>query len=204
MESVPVKPLLFFLASCLVLSAQAPLPGALTAHLKDAAVVHVAFTQVRTLAALSRPLKASGSLVLARDLGVIWSLRRPAVLTYVMGPKGLMVITADGRRERKSSREAPVVAQLGRVFQSLIQGDLKGLEEYFTVTGKGTPQRWEVTLLPKAQTAAFLRRVQLSGGQVLERIRIEEASGDHMDLAFEHADLAAALTEDEKRLLAQD
>ena len=190
--------------ACLILSAQAPLPGALTAHLKDAAVVHVDFTQVRTLAALSRPLKASGSLVLARDLGVIWSLRHPAVLTYVMGPKGLKVITADGRRDRKASREAPVVAQLGRVFQSLIQGDLKGLEAYFTVSGKGTPQRWEVTLLPRPQTEAFLRRVQLSGGRVIERIRIEEASGDHMDLTFEHADLAAPLTEDDQRLLAQD
>ena len=199
-----MKPLLAFLFPSLLLSAQAPLPGALTAHLKEAAVVHVDFTQVRTLAALSRPLKASGSLVLARDLGVIWSLRRPAVLTYVMGPKGLMVITADGRRDRKASREAPVVAQLGRVFQSLIQGDLQGLDPYFTVNGKGTPQRWEVTLLPKPQTAAFLKRVQLSGGRVIERIRIEEASGDHMDLAFEHADLAAPLTEDEKHLLAQD
>jgi hypothetical protein len=198
-----VKPLIpLFL--CLTLAAQAPLPGALTAHLKDAAVVHVDFTQTRTLAALSRPLKASGSLVLARDQGVIWELRRPAALTYVMGPKGLTVVTADGHKDRKSAREAPVVAQMGRVFQSLIQGDLTGLEAYFTVTGKGTPDHWDVTLLPKPQTAAFLKRVQLTGGRVIERIRIEEAAGDRMDLAFEHARLDAPLTEAEQRLLAQD
>jgi hypothetical protein len=199
-----VKPLLPLLTAGLALAAQAPLPGALTAHLRDAAVVHVDFTQTRTLAALSRPLKASGSLVLARDLGVIWALRRPAQLTYVMGPKGLLVVTPEGRKEHKSAREAPVVAQLGRVFQSLIQGDLKGLEDYFTVTGTGTPQRWEVTLLPRPQAAAFLKRAQLSGGLTLERIRIEEAGGDRMDLAFEHPRLDAPLTEAETRLLAQD
>jgi hypothetical protein len=199
-----VKTLLFVLLALLPLRGQASLPSSLTAHLKDAAIVHVDFTQTRTLAALTRPLKASGSLVLARDLGVIWALRRPTALTYVMGPKGLMVVNAAGRRERKSAREVPVVAQMGRVFSGLIQGDWNSLEAYFTVAGEGTPQHWEVTLLPKPQTAAFLKKVQLSGGRFIERIRVIEASGDLMELAFEHQRLDLPLTEGETRLLAQD
>ena len=187
-----------------VLCAQAALPGALTAHLGAAALVHVDFTQTRTLAALSRPLKASGSLVLARDQGVIWALKRPVAITYVMGPKGLMVVSADGRKDHRTAREAPMVAQLGQVFQALIQGDLKGLETYFTVTGSGTPERWELVLLPRPQAAAFLKRVQLSGGRVIDRIRLEEASGDRMELVFDHARLADPLTAAEARLLAQD
>ena len=96
----------------LALSAQAPGPEALTAHLREAAVVHLAFHQTRTLAALSRPLRSSGSLVLARDLGVIWELQKPVAMTYVMGPKGLLVVAGDGRRERRTARDAPVVAQM--------------------------------------------------------------------------------------------
>jgi len=196
-----LKPLL---CTGTALCAQAVLPGALTAHLGAAAVVHADFTQTRTLAALSRPLKASGSVVLARDQGVIWTLKRPASITYVMGPKGLLVVSADGRRERRTSREAPVVAQLGQVFQSLVQGDLKGLETYFTVTGSGSPERWELVLLPRPQAAAFLKRVRLSGGRAIDRIRLEEASGDTMELAFDHARLEEPLTGAEARLLAQD
>jgi len=198
---VKILPLLFASAT---LCAQTAKPGALVAQLGAAAIVHVDFTQTRTLAALSRPLKATGSLVLARDQGVIWALKRPAAITYVMGPKGLMVVSADGRKDRRTAREAPMVAQLGQVFQSLIQGDLKGLETFFTVTGSGTPQRWELVLLPRPQAAAFLKRVQLNGGRVMERIRIEEAAGDRMELSFDHARLEDPLTGAEARLLAQD
>jgi hypothetical protein len=193
-----VKSLL--LLTSLTLAAQDP--ASLTALLRNAPVVHAEFTQTRTLAALSRPLKASGSLVLARDQGVIWELRKPAAITYVMGPKGLLVVTGDGQRARKSAREAPVVAQLGRVFAALIQGDLTGLGEFFTVTGSGNPERWELVLRPKPQTAAFLKRVQLNGGRSIERLRIEEPGGDHMELSFEHPRLDAPLTGAEASLLA--
>lgn len=198
-----MKPLLF-LSAGLALAAQPVSPEALTAHLREAAVVHLAFRQTRTLAALSRPVASSGSLVLARDLGVIWELRRPVAMTYVMGPKGLLVVSGDGRRERRSAREAPVVAQLVQVFQALVQGDLKGLGEFFTVTGAGSPAAWELTLRPRARAEAFVQRVQLAGGRGIDRIRIEEPGGDRLELKFENLRLDDPLTEAERRLLAQD
>ena len=188
----------------LALSAQAPGPEALTAHLREAAVVHLAFHQTRTLAALSRPLRSSGSLVLARDLGVIWELQKPVAMTYVMGPKGLLVVAGDGRRERRTARDAPVVAQLGRVFQALVQGDLKGLEAFFTVEGGGGPEAWELTLRPRPRAEAFVKRVQLWGGRGIDRIRIEEPGGDHLEIAFDQVRLADPLTGAERGLLAQD
>ena len=194
-------PLLFLPAA--LLQAQAVLPGALTAHLKEAACVHLDFTQTRTLAALSRPLKSSGSLVLARDKGVIWALKRPLAITYVMGPKGLMVVNGDVK-ERKGAREAPMVAQMGQSFQALAQGDWHVLESFFTVTGAGDPGRWEVDLAPRPQAAAFVKRVRLTGGRFIDRIRVDEPAGDRTDLVFQHQTLDAPLTADEARLLAQD
>jgi len=188
----------------LALRAQGPLPGSLARHLQEAACVHLDFTQTRTLAALSRPLKASGSMVLARDKGLIWELRRPVAITYVMGPPGLTVVDADGRRERKDAREAPMVAQMGRVFTAVAQGDFKSLEGYFTVTFEGRPERWTVTLLPKAQTAAFVQRIRLDGGAFIDRIRMDEAGGDRTELAFQHQRVDLPLTEAEARLLAQE
>ena len=186
----------------LVLHGQAPLPGNLTAQLKQAAIIHLDFTQTRTLAALSRPLKASGSLVLTRDKGVIWALKRPVAITYVMGPKGLMVVNG-GVRERKTAREAPMVAQMGQIFQALAQGDWQVLETYFTVTGQGGEGHWEVNLLPRPQAAAFVRRVRLDGGRFIDRIRVEEAAGDRMELLFQHQTTSAPLTGDEAELLDQ-
>ena len=185
------------------LAAQDP-AGALTAHLKEAALVHLDFTQTRHLAALSRPLKSSGSMVLARDKGVIWALAKPVAITYVMGPKGLLVVNADGSQERKSARETPMVAQMGKIFQAVAQGDWQALEGLFSVTGEGRPDRWTVTLQPKAQAAPFLKRIRLEGGRFVERIRIDEASGDRQELAFEHQRTDAPLTPAEAKLLAQD
>jgi len=182
----------------------APPPAGLTDHLREAAVVHADFTQVRTLAALSRPLKSSGSLVMARDRGVIWSVARPLSMTYVMGPKGLLMVDGEGRRERRSARDLPVVGQLGRIFQSMVQGDWKALESQFAVKGSGTPAKWEVELAPTAGAAGFLKRITLSGGRYVERIVLLEASGDRMEIAFQHQRTDTPVTPAEDRLLAQD
>jgi|GEM_PF-5271968 len=105
-----------------VLAVPASLPSGLADHLREAAVVHADFAQVRTLKALSRPLKSSGSLVMARDRGVIWRIAKPLSLTYVMGPKGLLTVDGEGRKERRSAKDLPVVGQMGRIFQSMGTG----------------------------------------------------------------------------------
>jgi len=202
MEPRPVKILLTLLLPAMALHGQA-LPGSLTAHLKEAACIHLDFVQTRSLAALTRPLKASGSLVLARDKGVIWALKRPVALTYVMGPKGLMVVDGDGVRERKGAGAAPMVAQMGRIFQALAQGDWHVLDSFFTVTGEGDPGHWEVNLQPNAQAAAFVKRVRINGGQFIDRVRIDEPAGDRTELVFQHQRGDAPLTAAEAALLAQ-
>ena len=119
--------------------------------------MHLDFVQTRVLAALSRPLKASGSMVLARGQGGdLGPAAGPLAITYAMGPGGLLVVDADGHRERKSARDAPLVAQVGRVFQALAQGDWTALDSLFTVTGGGTPQRWQMELLPRPQAQSFV------------------------------------------------
>jgi hypothetical protein len=204
MESLPVKPPLpLLLLPVLAAPLPAALPGNIAAHLREAACVHLDFVQTRVLAALSRPLKASGSMVLARGRGVIWALRRPLAITYVMGPGGLLVVDADGRRERKSARDAPLVAQVGRVFQALAQGDWTALDSLFTVTGGGTPRRWQVELLPRPQAQSFVRRIRLDGGPFIDRVRVEEPAGDRMELTFSNQRVDLPLSPDEAALLDQ-
>ena len=189
-----------FLGACL-LQGQAPLPDAVTAHLKEFSTLHVEFTQTRTLAALSRPLKASGSMTLSRELGVLWQIRKPLTLGFVITPKGLMEVGPDGKPRAKAAKDAPVVAQMGRILQSLLQGRWSALDDYFTLRAEGNPERWKIILAPKPQTASFIKGVQVAGGRFLERVHVEEAGGDTMDILFERPRTADPLTEAETRLL---
>ncbi len=191
---------LLFLSACLLRAQQADLPEALTAHLKNTPMLHVEFTQTRTLAALSRPLKTTGRLVLSRDHGVIWQVRKPLNLTYVVGPKGMMEVGPDGKARLKSAKDVPMVAQMGRILQALLQGRWSALDDYFTLRGEGRTEHWKIVLVPKPQTAAFLKGVQVTGGAFIERIHVEEISGDGMDLVFEHPRKDEPLSEEELRL----
>lgn len=182
----------------------AALPQGLADHLREAAVVHADFQQTRHVQALSRPLKASGSLVMARDRGVVWSVRRPLSLTYVIGPKGLLVVDAQGRRERRTAKDLPVLGQMGRVFQSLVQGDWKALESHFAIEGSGTAAAWEVNLAPRAGLAGYLRKVRMKGGTFVEQVVIEEPGGDRMEIQFSRQRSQDPLTPDEAALLAQE
>lgn len=186
-----------------LLQAQAPPSAdALTAHLKDFSLLHVDFTQTRTLAALSRPLKSSGSMVLSKEQGVLWQIRKPLTLGFVITPKGLAEVGADGKVRLKTAKDAPVVAQMGRILQSLLQGKWSALEDFFTVRGEGNPGQWKILLTPKPQTAAFLKGIQISGGRFIQRVHVDEAGGDSMELVFERPRTADPLTAAEARLLA--
>ena len=190
----------FLLLSASLLRAQASLPEVLTAHLKNTPMLHVEFTQTRTLAALSRPLKTTGRMVLDRDHGVIWQVRKPLNLTYVVGPKGMLEVGPDGKAKQRSAKDVPMVAQMGRIIQALLQGRWSALDDYFTMKGEGSAERWKILLTPKPQTAAFLKGVQVSGGRFIDRIHVDEASGDGMELLFERPKTDEPLSDAELRL----
>jgi Outer membrane lipoprotein carrier protein LolA-like len=193
----------FLSLSACVLQAQTPntvLPEVLTAHLKNTPLLHVDFTQTRTLAALSRPLKTTGRLVLAKDQGVIWQVRKPLNLTYVIGPKGMLEVGPDGKAKRKAAKDVPMVAQMGRIFQALLQGQWSALNDYFTVRAEGKAERWKIILVPRPQTAGLLKGVQVSGALFIERILVEETSSDGMELVFERPNMDEPLSEAELRL----
>jgi len=178
-------------------------PEALTAHLKSTSILHADFNQTRHIAVLSRPLKSSGSLVISRDLGVIWRMAKPMPLTVVAGPKGVLEVDREGHRKLQTSKDTPMVAQMASIMKSLLEGKWSALEGFFSVKGEGGKDGgWSILLTPTPQTAAFLKSVRIRGAKHIESIHVEEPSGDSMDLVFLNFQDAAPLTGDEKRLLA--
>jgi hypothetical protein len=194
-----VRAAAFLLAPALVAQ---PAPG-VTARLRTPPVLHADFQQTRRLAALSRPLKASGSFVVARDQGVVWRLDRPLPLTVVLAPRGVLEVDREGRRRVQTAKDMPMAARMAGIMNALLGGQWSALDELFTVKGEaGAAGAWTLLLAPRPATAAFLKAVRIKGGAFVESIHVEEASGDTTDLVFQNFRPEAPLTPEEQSLLA--
>ena len=182
----------------------APVLADLTARLDQASAIHADFVQTKTLQALKRPLKTSGKMVFARGQGVLWRIEKPYQASYALSADHVAEIGADGSRKVRLAREVPALAQVGRVFQAIFQGDLRGLEEHFAVTVSGDAERWRVDLAPKPALQRFIKGIVARGGRYLDLIEIEEAQGDRTRIEFRDTRLDTPLSEAEARLLRND
>ncbi|MDO9225003.1 MAG: outer membrane lipoprotein carrier protein LolA [Pseudomonadota bacterium] len=182
----------------------APVLAQLSARLDKAEVIHAEFTQTKTLQALKRPLRTTGQLVFARGQGVLWRIEKPYQASYALSAERVTEIGPDGARRVRAAREVPALAQVGRVFQAIFQGDINSLEEHFEVTVSGDAERWRVDLAPKPALARFMKGISARGGRFLDLIEVEETQGDRTRIEFRNSRLDAPLSEAEARLLRND
>lgn len=182
-------------------AAATPPLDALAARLSDATVIHADFDQTKTLAALKRPLRTSGSIVFVRGAGVLWRIDKPYQATYALTVDTVTEIGPDGTRKVRAARDVPALANVGRVFEALFAGDLKRLEEHFAVAVSGTAEAWRVELTPTPTLAPFLNRILANGGAFLERIEVHEARGDHTRIDFIRSSLDRSLSDTDALLL---
>jgi outer membrane lipoprotein-sorting protein len=191
-----------FLLFAATLAAQ-PVPEALTAKLKATAVLHADFTQTRRIAALSRPLKSTGTFVVARGQGVLWRMAKPLPLTIVAGPKGILEVDPQGRKKVTNAQDSPMAGRMAGIMKSLLEGDLNALGGLFTPKAEmAADGAWTLELAPRPQTAAFIKSVRIQGAAFVERILITEASGDSTELVFSRFRPEAPLEAEERKLLA--
>jgi len=148
-------------------------------------VLRAEFVQEKTMAAFKKPLVTRGHLVFAQSQGIIWDIEAPLRLTYVLGEDRIVEIGADGRSQAKTALDVPGLAQVGKVFRALLGAQAGTLAEIFTIVPEGTTEAWRLVLTPKAgPLGQYLRQIQLAGGRHVERIRIDEASGDATTIGF--------------------
>lgn len=181
---------------------ESPLPQ-IGAPLEKYPVVRAEFIQTKQMTALKRPLVTSGHLVFSRSQGVLWQIEQPYQAAYILGEDSIVEIAADASRRVRTLREVPGLAQVGRVFRSMLGANTAALRNYFEAVTKGDAARWEMRLTPKQpQLAQFLKGLQLQGGLFVESIQIEENGGDLTRIQFKHSQGSAALTPAEQKIFS--
>lgn len=150
--------------------------------------VDATFEEHKTLAALDRPLRLSGTLrYRAPDYFSKQTLRPYRELFEADGARVVSETLAHGRRTLRLD-ERPQIAALVASLRGTLAGDLDALRGHYAFALSGDRDAWTLTLTP---TDDAVRRVLAmitvsgSGGRV-DRVEIVETGGDRSLLTIRH------------------
>ncbi|MBU6418846.1 MAG: outer membrane lipoprotein carrier protein LolA [Rhodospirillales bacterium] len=166
----------------ILLSAQtAPnftLPG-LMAQLAQVNSASASFTQTKTMAMLTTPLRSSGTLSYEAPDYVRKTTLAPERQDFVL-QGNTVTLTMNGQTKRFTLSQAPQLAGLVEGVRATLAGDLPELQRYYDTSLSGGPVHWQLLLRPHdASLAKMLAWMNLTGsGDKITEIDSADAKGD--------------------------
>jgi outer membrane lipoprotein-sorting protein len=143
---------------------------------------NASFAEVKTLAMLTRPLRASGRLAYRRPAHLEKITLEPQAESLVVdGDK--LTFTEGGNASRTIDLNGePVIHALVDAVRGTLSGDLAALRRSYAVTMTGTVANWHLTLTPSdASVARLVVRTIIDGnGTALRLVHTTQANGDEM------------------------
>jgi outer membrane lipoprotein-sorting protein len=158
----------------------------LRARLAGFNVVRAEFSQFKEIAAMKRPARSAGRVVISREHGIWWQIEKPLRIGYVLQAHRIVEIGSDGTRRERSVQDQPGLGQVARIFRALLSAQDDTLLEYFDVETLPDAEGWTLELKPRQpQLAQYLRSITLGGDAFVEYIYIKETSGDSTSIHFQ-------------------
>lgn len=164
--------------------------------------VKAEFTKVRKLKILSRPFTTSGKILFLPEKGLVWQTLRPIEDTLLISLDGVSQVKKDNPNPVKIKN--PIVKSASAVFITVLSLDLDRIKTIFTIEeGAVTKGKKSYTLIPKDETLkTVIEFIELSGKERVERIHIQELSGDSTSVTLENEKFGkSVLSSSERQLL---
>lgn len=161
-------------------TAAAPRVAELVARLAQPAPAQTAFTEVRWLGMLARPMVLSGALRWLGDGHLERHVTEPFV-EHTIIDHGTVTVTREGEVQRQFDlRRAPQLGGLLAGFEGLLSGDAGILLQAFDVALQSRPNAWKLVLRPRSAELAesFRGLVAYGAGTEMRCLRMDETDGD--------------------------
>lgn len=140
------------------------------------------FEQEKQVAGLSQPLKASGELLLVRDLGLWWQQQKPFPLTLVLTPTRMVQQMAG---QPATVIDNPQLLEFSQMLLALFGSDEATLGRYFSIDFHSTEDGWQLVLVPTlAPLDKVFASLTLSGQGQLDQLLIADKQGDSTRIRF--------------------
>ncbi len=157
------------------------------------------FTEEKHITLLAAPLSTEGMIRFSPPSMLARQTTKPTASRVVIS--GDRLYFDDGKNSQEIDvGNNPVVRAFVNSFVLLLAGDRAGLEETFTM--KLTPGLpWELELRPKkAPISKIIDRMRVQGrGVKVEKLIVEEASGDRTETTFHDVDTGRRFSDAEKK-----
>ncbi|MBL0513090.1 outer membrane lipoprotein carrier protein LolA [Aeromonas media] len=140
------------------------------------------FEQEKQVAGLSQPLRASGELLLVRDLGLWWQQQKPFPLTLTLTPTRMVQQVAD---QPATVIDNPQLLEFSQMLLALFGSDEATLSRYFRIDFHSSEAGWQLVLVP-SQTPLdkVFASLTLSGLGQLDQLLIADRQGDSTRIRF--------------------
>ena len=141
---------------------------------------HVAFTEVKTLSALTEPVRSQGRLVYRRPGHLEKITTGPVPESLMVDDDRLSMISDDQPPRLIELDSEPALRALVDAVRGTLSGDLATLRRSYDVAMQGTLSGWQLILTPRGQPLTkLLRQITVEGaGSDLHALRVIQANGD--------------------------
>ncbi|MCE9969976.1 outer membrane lipoprotein carrier protein LolA [Aeromonas salmonicida] len=140
------------------------------------------FEQEKQVAGLSQPLKASGELLLVRDLGLWWQQQKSFALTLTLTPQRMVQQMAG---QPATVIDSPQLLEFSQMLLALFGSDEATLSRYFKIDFQSTEAGWQLLLVPTLTPLdKVFASLTLSGQGQLDELVIADKQGDSTRIRF--------------------
>src|SRR5688500_11826546 len=157
------------------------------------------FTEQKHITLLAAPLSSEGTLRFSPPASLSRETTKPAASRVII--VGDRLFFDDGKNSQEVDvGNNPIVRAFVNSFVLLLAGDRKGLEELFLMKLKAGDS-WELELVPKKDPIAkIIQRMLVRGSGVkVEKLIVEESSGDRTETTFVEVNTARRFSDAEKQ-----
>lgn len=163
------------------------------------------FSQVKTIKKVNRSLKSSGKFIFSLD-GIMWKTEKPFPSSIVVGMTSIVQTMPDGSKNVIDASSNQIFGSIATTLSSIFSGNIVGLQSNFDVSFSMNGNAWTAELLPKDDAVLMiLKKLTVSGTYTptfaeMDKIIMEESSGDTIAYTFTNKNYPKELTADEKSI----
>ena len=161
------------------------------------------FKQNKLIKRMKREMASSGTFIISAEDGILWQTEKPYYSSMAMTKSAIIQTNAKGKKSVLSANTNATFEQFAKVLSSVFTGKADTLMENFEIEFIGSPDNWNINLVPKNTSVRnFVAEIEMAGKISIDTMTIHEANGDFIRYEFLNQTYPEKLSDEEKEFFA--